>query len=367
LLFTLLSTRLLAQGLQEDRARDWALYVLAMLLNFAALLNSGFVFAAHILVGAAALIIVKRRGGSPTPLLRRLGGVFGLLALLGFQLYALILPQAYVISRVVYTDPSVGFSPFSAEFMKELARGLSAGLFARLGFGLSVGLILGALPFLAIVGGGFLILFRRQWAVAAALALPLVLTAVYLLINRSFFSPRFFLLGLPLAILSVTQGLLTFADLVADRLRRGRKTFAPRLATALAVAVSVVSLGLLRNYYSIPKQSYRASIEYLEELRKPDGIVIAVHLAEAGYRYYGLRGALEEDANCFFVRTLSALETTLAQHRGRRIFLVTTFPRQLRISVPDLDARISQGWEIARSFPATIGDGEIFVWRPRQP
>jgi mannosyltransferase len=367
LLFSLLSSRLLAQALQEDRARDWALYVLAMLLNFAALLNSGFVFAAHILVGLMALIIVKRRGSSPIPLFRRLSMVFGLLASLGFQLYALILPQAYVISRVVYTDRSIGFSPFSVEFLKELTRGLSAGVGARLGLGLSIGLILVALPFLAVVADGFLIVFRRQWALAAALVLPLVLTAVFLLVNRFIFFPRFFLLGLPLVILSLTQGLFSLADLVADRLRKGRKTFAPRLATALGMAVCVGFLAPLRHYYSVPKQSYRASIKYLEELRKPDGVVIAVYLSEAGYQYYGPRAGLEEGANCYFVRTLAALETTLAKNRGRRVFLVTTFPRQLRIAAPDLDARISQGWDIDRSFPATIGDGEIFIWRPRQP
>jgi len=367
LLFSLLSSGLLAQGLQEDRARDWALYVAAMLLDFAALLNSGFVFAAHILAGAAALIAIKRRGGASIPMLRRLTAVFALIALLGFQLYALILPQAYVISRVVYTDPSVGFSPFSAEFLKELMRGLSAGLYAKFGAGLSIGLVLGALPFLAIVGAGFLIVFRRQWALAAALALPPVLTAVYLLVNRATFSPRFFLLGLPLAVLSVAQGLFSFADLVADRLRESRKTFAPKLATALGLAVCAVSLASLRYYYFVPKQSYRASLEYLEELRKPDGIVIVVYLAEAGYRYYGLRAGLKEGENCFFVRSLAALETTLANHRGRRNFLVTTFSRNLRLSYPDLNARISQGWDIARTFPATIGDGEISVWRPRQP
>src|SRR5262249_39582145 len=156
LLFSLLASGLLARGLQEDRARDWALYVVAMLLNFASLLNSGFVLAAHLMVGAAALFIIKVRGGSPLPMLRRLRAVFTLLALLGFQLYAVILPEAYAISRVVYTDPAVGFSPFTLEFIKELARGLSAGL----GAGMSIGLILGGLLFLAIAGAGFLTVFR---------------------------------------------------------------------------------------------------------------------------------------------------------------------------------------------------------------
>jgi hypothetical protein len=363
LLFSLLSSGFLARGLQEDRPRDWALYVVTMMLDFASLLNSGFVLAAHILAGAAALVVIAWRGGSLLPMLKRLFGVFVLVGLLSFQLYAVILPEAYAISRAVYTDPAVGYSPFSLEFLKELARGLSAGL----GAGMSVGLILGGLLFSAIAGGGFITVLRRRWPLALSLALPPILTAVYLIVSRASFSPRFFLLGLPLAMLCVAQGLFGFADLIADRLGKSRKRFAPALGTALALLGCAVSMVSLRYYYSVPKQSYRASLDLVNQLRASDGIVIAVHLAEGGYRYYGPRYGLREGENCFYVRSMSAFEKTLADHPGQPNFLVTTFPRFLRITYPDLNARISQGWVRVRTFPATIGDGEVSVWRQRGP
>lgn len=99
LFFTTLSCGLFVKGLQEDRLRIWILYVAAMFFNMASLLNSSFVVAAHILIGAAALIIIKRRGDSPYPLLYRLTAVFGVIGFLVFQLYATFIPQAYVYAK----------------------------------------------------------------------------------------------------------------------------------------------------------------------------------------------------------------------------------------------------------------------------
>jgi hypothetical protein len=47
--------------------------------------------------------------------------------------------------------------------------------------------------------------------------------------------------------------------------------------------------------------------------------------------------------------------------------VVTTLPRFLRLRKPDLDARIQQDWQVIRSFPGTIGDGQISVWTSREP
>jgi hypothetical protein len=193
------------------------------------------------------------------------------------------------------------------------------------------------------------------------------LTAVYLIASGASFSPRFFLLGLPFAMLSVAQGLFSLSERIADRLEKSRKRFAPALGTALALIGCAVSLASLRHYYSVPKQSYRASIEYLEELLKPDGIAVVIYIAEGGYSFYGPHYGLEEGKNCFYARTPAAFEKTLAEHRGQRIFLVTTFARILRITFPDINDRISREWVPARTFPATVGDGEVTVWRPRQP
>lgn len=357
LFFSLLASALLVKGLEGDRARDWGLYVAAMAGNFASMLHASFVWGGHALVGAAAAIAVRGRGGDPQPLLRRLLLVFGAVGILGFQLYALILPQAYVISRVVYTDPSVGFALGSSEFLQELERGLGAGLGEWTGVGVTVAGIL--------AGAGFLILLRRRWALAAALSLPLVSIAAFSLLSGVFVSPRLFILGLPLAILGVVQALFSGAELVSRRLGTSRTSLAPRLATALALTGCVVPLSALGDYYAVPKQSYRSAIEYAESRTEAGALVIVVHLARGGYLHYGPQSGLREDQDWYFVDSLADLEATLAEHPGRPRLLVTTFPRALRLSRPQLAERISRDWVPARTFPATIGDGEISVWRER--
>lgn len=358
LFFSLVSSGLLVKGLQEDRARTWALYVAATFLNFASLLNAAFVFASHVLVGAGAVLTLRRRSAPVTPLMRRLLVVFGVSAFLAFQLYATILPQAYVIVGVVYTSQATGYAALSGEFLRELVRGVSAG------FG--TGLILGVAPFLIVGAAGFLELLRRQWALAAALALPGILTALFLMARGLTFSPRFFLLALPLTVVSAVQGLWSGAQAVARILPRRPTALASGLAWTLVLVAAAVSAASLRGYYSVPKQAYRASIEYLEGQRHPGDIVMVVYLAEKGYRYYGRRFGLKEGQDYFFVRSVEAFETTLSSRDTTRVFLVTTFPRALRLNHPGLYARMARDWAPVRTFRGTVGDGEISVWRHRQ-
>ncbi len=353
-LFSLLATGWLVDGLQRDRGRTWVLYVASMAMNFASVLISGFVFFSHLLVAGAALWQVRLRGGSPAPLFRRLIGVFTITGLLGFLLYAAVLPQVYVYTVFVYADPSAGFSPFSREFVAEIARGLSAG------FG--PGLLLGAIPFLAIAGIGYVVLLRRNWALILALTFPGIIQAALLAIRGLAFSPRFFILALPLAVLVAVQGVIFIAELGARVLRRDA-SFSVRVTVLLTVVLSAVSLSALPHYYATPKQAYRSSIEYVEAARQPDELVIVIHIAELGYRYYGERYHLREGKDYFYVRSVAALDDVLAQNPGRRAWLVTTFPRALRLSLPDLDARIRRDWVAVREFPATIGDGALTVWR----
>jgi 4-amino-4-deoxy-L-arabinose transferase-like glycosyltransferase len=355
--FSLLATGFLVRGLQRDRLRTWALYVVSMLLNFAALLLSGFVFAAHILVGASAVLLLWRRRTSSLPLARRLAAVFFVTGFLGFHLYATALPQAYMFVRHTYSQPASGWEPLSLEFLKELARGISAGL-GPLG-------ILAAVPVLLIAAVGFLALFRRHWVLTSALAVPLVLLAAYLLASGLTFTPRFFALALPVGILCGVQGLFSAVEWILKRAPK-ESALTARLSTALVLVGCAVSLLSLRHYYSLPKQPYSASLRYLESQRKPGEIVIVIHLAEKGYLYYGKRFGIEPGKNYFFVRSVEALDEVLSSHPGQRTYLVTTFPRFLELHSRELAGRVSSDWEVAQKFPATVGDGAITVWKPRE-
>ena len=357
LFFSVLSSGLLVKGLQEDRARHWVLYVLTMFLNFASLLDSIFVFASHVLVGVFALLVVKRHGGPPLPLARRLAAVFTITGVLVLNLYITMAPQFYIYSKTVYRDPAAGFSPFSVEFLRELARGLSAG------FG--TGLLAGLAPSLVVAAAGLIVLLRRQWALTLALALPGLLTAVFLLVQGLSFSPRFFLLWLPLAMLVAVQGIYSVVASFSNYLRVTTRLFVPRVATILVLTGVAISLFSLRHYYSVPKQSYSASLHYIEAQRQPGDPMIAIYLSEHGYRFYGKRFGLKEGEDWFPVRSVESLDSVVSKTRGHPSIVVTTFARALRIRHPDLLARIVEGWRLDRTFPATIGDGEISVWKER--
>lgn len=362
--FSLIASGLLVKALQTDRLRLWVLYVAVMFLNFASLLTSAYVLAAHGLVGLTALLALRRRGVSPTPLLRRLTVVFGLTGFLAFQLYALILPHAYLRAQAKYDSDGGYFALFSIDLLVELVRGITAGL----GVGTSPYTMLILAAGAAVAGTGLVALLRRSWALTLALSLPGVLGVLFILLNGLTFSPRFFLLALPVGMLAAVQGVYTLGELAGRKLNGNLRVLAPRLATAALVLLALaVSLASLKSYYSMPKQAYSASIEYLEDQRTNGEMVIVVDLAERGYRYYGHRLGVMESGSYFFVQSVEDLEVLLSTHAGRDSYLVTTLPRFLHLRKPDLEARIQQDWTVIRSFPGTIGNGQISVWAESQP
>ncbi len=356
--FTTLACGLFVKGLQEDHLRIWILYVAAMSLNMATILNSSFVIAAHVLVGAAALVIIKRRGSSPFPLLYRLITVFGALMLLVFQLYATFIPQAYVYTQKIYSIPGNGFSPFSMEFLAEMTRGISAG------FGTS--LILLAFPFAAAaIGIGFVVLFKRQWTLITLLVLPIILTFAYLLINSINIAPRFLLIAFPFVILVTVQGIDSIAQFIAEKISNTPNALSAKLVAAVVLLGCIVSLASLRRYYSVPKQPYRTSLEYIAAQRKPGEIILAIQYTEHGYRFYAKEFNLIEDVDFFSVRSVEKLDSILSSHKGKGVYLVTTLARNLHLSLPELEAHIAQDWEVVQTFSATIGDAEVSIWRQR--
>ena len=361
-LLTLVASGVLVRALQTGRPRLWLLYVAAMLLNFATLLTSAYVLAAHGIVGLAALGVLYRQGAVPWHLFRRLAVVFGAIGLLAFQLYALILPHAWVQAQAKYTSEGGYFNLFSANLLSEIIRSLAAGIGLGSGPLTWVALLLGVV----VAAIGFVALLRRHWSLTLALSLPVALSILFIIINGLTFSPRFLLPALPLGIVAVVQGVYTIGEIISGHLSGSLRPWVPRLATAGLVALVVaVSAGSLQYYYSTPKQAYRASIEYIESERNGDELVIVVDLAEQGYRYYSSQlGANQESYR--YVRSVEELDRVISTSNQETI-LVTTLPRFLRLRKPELDSRIQEGWEMDRSFPGTIGNGQISVWTSNSP
>lgn len=354
LLFALLATRLLVDGLRADRATAWGAYVVAVTLGFASLLNTGFVLAAHAVVGSGALWAVRRRGDRAAPLARRLAMVFTTAAVASLQLYVVALPEVYVVITHVYKGQGTGFAPFSLEFAREIARGVSAG------FG--PGVVAAAVPFMLAGLAGFVVLLRRRWTFALALMLPGALTAIFLLVRGLTFSPRFFLLWLVLAIVTAVVALEALSQWAF-------RTAPPRTRTAATAAVlllAALSATSLRRYYAVPKQPYREALTAVESLRGPDDLVVAVYTAEKGVRYYGERLGVPLATKYRFVRSVPALDSAIAGRGNGQVFLLVTFERALRVDEPELHARLVNGWTVRRRFAGTVGDGGIAIWDQRR-
>lgn len=358
LLFSLLACALFVRGLQEDRLDIWTAYVLVVVLDVAALLNTAFVVAGHVLVGAVALAVMRRRGQPISPMARRLAIVFAVTGFLAFQLYATALPEMLATVDATYGRGRGGAALYSLEFIRELIQGVAVG------FG--SGLLLAALPFLALGGMGFLSLLRRHWPLTLSLIAPPVITAVCVIARGYGNSPRLFLLGLPLAILCAVEGLHVALARVLRATKRERLG-APRLASALVLVLAAVSLMALPRYYRVPKQPYRQALRYLRETRREGDGVVAVHLAEKGMRYYRDREGTAGDPSWTFARTPEVMDSAVAARGANRTRLVTTFQRALRRGAPALYSRVMSGWTPERVFPATVGDGAIVVWAPKAP
>lgn len=357
LFFSLVATALLLRALRDDRQRDWALYVGVMVLNFASILISLAVFLAHILVGAWLVLKTRMSGGSSRRLWHRLAGVAAITGFLGFHLYATILPQVYVLVQAEYVKKAVGYELLAREHASELVRGISAGL--------GVSGLVGVVLFLLVVAGGFVDLSRRHPVLALTLVLPEVLTAVFLVIGGLQFTPRFFLLAVPLGLLSIVFAL----EHIAGSVERAWGVERAKVSAGAVALLCVVSLASLTIYYGRPKQDFRAAIRYVEANRASRDLVLPLYLADWGYWFYGERFGLVKDQDYFPVRSVETLETVLRDRPHARTWVVMTFPRAVRLSKPELFTRIQAGWTRVRTFPGTVGDGDVSVWvsKPSAP
>lgn len=351
--FALLATRALVDALRDDRLCYWVQYGAATLLGMMALLNAAFVIAAQLLVVIVIAWQRWREAGNIAPLVWRLIGVYGITGLCCIGVYAVALPDAYLYITSAYTLGQTGASATSGNLAIVVVRGIVEG-FGR-------GVALAALPFLGLAAAGFVILWRRQWAVTALLLFPGVLTALLLMWRGLTFSPRFFLLWLPLAVLTAVITI----DAICARwpfATWGRRQAA---ATAMIGLVATISAISLVRYYTVPKQPFSATLRYVERVRGAEDLVFAVQPSWMGVQYYGTKMQLPLAHNYVEIDEAATLDSAMAVRGTRPVRLITTLEHVIEQSRPDLMAKVDAGWQRDTTFAATVGGGAISVWSER--
>jgi len=358
LLFAILSTGALFRLAITGRRRWVAAYAVAAVLALSSLIIAAFVIIAHAIV-VAFFMLHQHREARPVALtIRRLTAAFGLTAVASLVIYG---PTAIELLRVVgtaYVKEGTGFRPVSLEFLRETLRGLGAG-FGSLA-------LLGAVPFLVLVAIGTLSLMRRGWLVVLPFVFALGMMAAVVVMAGWLTSPRFFILVVPLAFLVAVESLDLAARLLSRLVAEPRR---PRihavLATAaVAVCAAALALGLPR-YYTVPKQSFRATIAAFTARTKPGDALVAVYQADRGFDYYTRRLGFAGDGRFYSTRTVGGFDSLGTRLSGRHVYLATTFERAFKLESPELWKRVEDGWKPVESFPATVGYGEITLWEPR--
>lgn len=264
----------------------------------------------------------------------------------------------WVVMRTVYSQSHSGYRLFSAEFSAELIRGLASG------FG--PGLLVAALPFLAMASLGLWGIWKRNWILTSSCILPSILLSIFLIARDLTITPRFFLpLLIPtgLACARAIEGAVAW---MRKSHRRG-EPMAPIVAGLAVAAIMTLSVLSLRDYYRTPKQPFRTSIEYLESIRRPDQMVIALNSARKGIRFYADKMGLSSQDSYFYAPTRADLLNICQKQLHRSSILVTTFPRALRLTQPELKEAVELGWQPLRRFRATVGDAQITLWEQKSP
>ncbi|MFQ5697634.1 MAG: glycosyltransferase family 39 protein [Myxococcota bacterium] len=342
--FAMLGTWIFLAALQRRSPGLWLGYAIVLALAMYTHLSAVFVFATHALIWVALGLRERQIGDTRfagAASLWPLAG-FALGALLVFDLYALLLPQ--IVAEFAAKAGVESVEPGVAEWksplwtLLEIVRGLRGGM-------ASWGAALAA----AAVGTlGLLDFARRDRVTLALVVLPPLSTLAALLALGFHIWPRYGVVSLGFAALTVARGTFVAGTWLARSLGWPQRAARGAIAV-LGVAASLASVGA---NYRLPKQDFEGARDWLEDQRAPGERVLTAGLAIFPYRelYAPAWTPVESAADLERVRGGSDAS-----------WLVYFSPAHLGAIYPALYREIQRRYAVSREFPGTLGGGTIYV------
>jgi mannosyltransferase len=336
LLFATLATYFWIEAMERDRWRLWIAYAVSLFLGMWLHLTMAFVIAAHGLVYLGIVVARWRRKESTSPRFLAavvLAGTFTL--------------QALAVSLPEFFRSALHESSMNSEWTKptwvvsEIVRSL------RIGFSGTAALLCGT----ALVVVGWWSLLRKNSAAAMAMVLPALLGGGTIFALSHNIWPRFFFFCMGFVMIIVIHGAIE-----TPKLLLGSRPLARSIGSALAALFLVASSLTLPRGYAYPKQDYAGARDYVEQHREPGSRKVAAGLAALVYKQYV---APDWDV------VSSAQELDRLRREDPDLSLVYTLPFQLAAFDPALWQMIEQDFEVVKTFPGTLGGGEVFVGRLR--
>jgi 4-amino-4-deoxy-L-arabinose transferase-like glycosyltransferase len=339
LFWALLSSWLLLRALREERSTLWLMYAASVALGTYTHMTMLFVVVGQFVVFSAS--VVRRRVAGPI-LWPGLVLGFGLSGLMVLQLYALVLPQFF--------SGTLDEQSVVAEWKSPLWTLLEVARSFETSFG-GAGLLL--IPAVAIFGLGLMSYARstRGAALLQLLLIPVILCAGVNLWLGHHLWPRFFFFAAGFLVLVGVRGIVAVGDIAGALARRPR--LGAWIGTAMCLAAIMVSARSIPIAY-LPKQDYAGALAFVQTNRQPGDVVAVAGLAV--YPYHEMYGVDWQEV------TSSQELDALGAHAGRT-WVVYTLPEVLSSVSPDLWDDIQRDYTLVQSFPGTLDDGTVFVYR----
>jgi mannosyltransferase len=345
LLFTLAGTaaflRLLAARDGAAAVRRSLAYGAWMALAVAVHLTSLFTIAAHGLIWIALLARSRRREPgalAARPLVLETSVAFAATAAFSVLLYAPVLPQfADTALTPLPGAPTQWRAPqwFVLETLSGLARGIPGGWAAL------------ALAFLVAGAGVWSYLRQGPWVLAILLAPAAVSgTAVFVLEHNLW--PRYFFFSAGFFALLAIRGIVELARALARAWGGGGAEALARSAALLACAAAALAMPRAWG----PKQDFEGALHFVRSTAAPGDAVVTVLTASLPF---------EELHRAGWSEVASLEELMDAERRHPRTWLVYTMPTLLRAWQPGIWERIQSEYSVVRSFPGSVGDGDIVI------
>jgi hypothetical protein len=342
LLFSaLLATDLLLRGLKTGYWRYWLMYALVIGIGAWAHLTGVLIGLAH---GLVILMLLMRdrslANGRWKPLV-----ALALSAWITLHFYALVIPQ--ILEFFTQTK----LIPVAKEWTSP--GWLISEIFNRLGLGALLGWI-GLVIVMPVAAYAFYWFMRRDWLfVALSVAPGLLIISLMLALGRNLW-PRMLFHEIGFAVILLVVGYLAIGNYVVKSV--------PRLSNQLAIVPLVLLLGVfgttLPGLYKYPKQDYTGARDFIKINQRTNDRVVGVHMAGKVYRLYyapewpGVSNTEELEAH---------------KSRSGHTWVLYTLSNYLENRKPELWHVLQTDYELVKYFPGTLGDGDIFVLRSRQP
>ena len=355
LLFATLATWLWIEALPRTQWRWWIAYAVCVALGMWLHLTMAFIPLVH---GLAWLVLLARsfsstrQSTSSTDMASRWQPIAALVlaGTLTLQLYALSLPEFLRVGLHEESKESSWTNPLW--LITETFRGLQTGYAGVALIALTAGVIGAALGLRSIA--------RRNWVAAVCMVLPGILLGAMIVALRHNLWPRFFFFCAGFAIVVAVRGTSEVAGLLSTAAKSltGLRVASPRLAMAMWTIVVASSALTLPRCYGLPKQNFGGARDYVVAQTSTDDVVVAIGLAASAYqRYYAPHWPTP--------RTPDELRALRDGHRST--WLLYTMPIHLQAFEPPLWEIVSRDFEVMKSFPGTLGGGDVFVCRQRSP